>query len=64
MGTKNNPSNRGLKKQSVLFNDIVVVPAMMVGKDAGFGIYMIAVYENGDPVEDENGNPVAWDSVS
>lgn len=64
MGSKNNPSNRGVSAAKKSFNNQVVIPALFIGTQVGKGKFMCAVYEsNGNIVEDNQGNPIPWDAV-
>ena len=63
MGTKNNPANRGQSAAGKTFNDKPVKPVLFVGTQVGKGKFVAATYENGDLVEDVNGNVIPWDAI-
>lgn len=64
MGSKNNPENRGQQQVQKKVGGKVVRPVKYVGKHLGHGIYMAAVYENGDFVIDQvTKKPVAYKNI-
>ncbi|MDN5248356.1 MAG: hypothetical protein QWI36_04445 [Wolbachia endosymbiont of Tyrophagus putrescentiae] len=60
--SKNNPTQRK-KAEQKMYKDRPVKPVMYIDRDSRMN-YMSAEYENGSLVEDENGNPIKWESVN
>ncbi|APR98372.1 hypothetical protein [Wolbachia endosymbiont of Folsomia candida] len=60
--SKNNPTQRK-KAEQRMYKDKPVKPVLYVNRDER-DKYMSAQYEDGNLVEDENGDPIKWEAVS
>lgn len=64
MGTKNNPKNRGVKKEGKKIDNKEIEPVLYHGVHAGHGKYIAAKFSgSGQLVLDAHKRPVQWDQV-
>ncbi|AHX04834.1 hypothetical protein [Ehrlichia japonica] len=60
--SKNNPLQRKKGTAQKMYNGKTVKPVKYINRELG-KIFMAGQYDNGDLVQDNNGNPIEWASM-